>query len=207
MAEREPHVHTLAIDKYKQGEDFDQWVKRFEMAVGLAHMANAPDRRDRKERLCMEWLPLKIDDATWLTYSNITAATWGETKSELSRLLTDPQEKYDYFAGRNQIVWDGKEGFQSLVNRIKAKVDKYYEEAARGREYFQRFRLALKDYPEYVKVVDIGCGQNWDVEEAMKMAGRLRVTDGDHSRVPRCPTIELKHWRWGSKGCHSRLAT
>ena len=181
MAEREPHVHSLAIDKYKQGEDFDLWVQRFEMAVGLAHMVNAPDRLDRKKRLCMEWLPLKIDDATYTTYSNINAQTWEVTKSELSRLLTDPQEKYDYFAGRNQIVWDGKETFQNLFNRIRAKVDKYYEPAARGREYFQRFRFAVSGFPEYRKTIDIGCGENWDVEEAMKIAGRLRVAEGDQA--------------------------
>ena len=118
----------LAIDKYINGEDFDQWVIRFEMAVGLAYLVNEPGKIEKKNQLCMEWLPLMIDDATWNTYCGITAATWEDTKQKMSQLLTDPQEKYDYFAGRNQIMWDGKVNLQSLANQIKAKVDKYYEE-------------------------------------------------------------------------------
>ena len=54
----------LAIDKYNNGDDFDQWVIRFEMAVGLAYMVNKPGKIDKKKQLCMEWLPLMIDDAT-----------------------------------------------------------------------------------------------------------------------------------------------
>ena len=176
----------LAIDKYNHGDDFDQWVIRFEMAVGLAYTVNEPAKIDKKKQLCMEWLPLMIDDATWNTYSGITAATWEETKQQMSQLLVDPMEKYDYFAGRNQIVWDGEESFQFLVSRIKAKVDKYYEETARRREYFQRFRSALSKYPEYLKVIDIGCGDNWDVEEAKKIAGRLRIAEGDRA-APAAP--------------------
>ena len=176
----------LAIDKYNHGDDFDQWVIRFEMAVGLAYTVNEPAKIDKKKQLCMEWLPLMIDDATWNTYSGITAATWEKTKQQMSQLLVDPMEKYDYFAGRNQIVWDGEESFQFLVSRIKAKVDKYYEETARRREYFQRFRSALSKYPEYLKVIDIGCGDNWDVEEAKKIAGRLRIAEGDRA-APAAP--------------------
>ena len=171
----------LAIDKYNNGDDFDQWVIRFEIAVGLAYMVNEPEKIDKKKQLCMEWLPLMLDDATWNIYCGLTAATWEETKEKMSQLLVDPLEKYEYFAGQNPIVWDGKENFQSLVSRIKAKVNKYYEEAARRREYFQRFRSAFSKYPEYIKVIDVGCGDNWDIEEAKKIAGRLRIADGDRA--------------------------
>ena len=156
MAEREPHPHSLEIDKYKHGNDFDQWVIRFEMAVGLAHQVNQPEKRDKKERLCMDWLPLQLDDATFTIFRDIRAETWPEMKTELALLLTDPQEKYDYFAGRNPIVWDGKECFHSLATRIKTKADKHVYEGSRAREYFQRFRSALP--PEYRKAIDIGCG-------------------------------------------------
>ena len=177
MAEREHHANSLAIDKYKQGEDFDQWVSRFELAVGLAHLVNEPDKVEKKRRLCMDWLPLKIDDATYMIFSSITAATWEDLKLQMSRLLTDPQEKYDYFAGRNPIIWDGKESFHSLCNRIKMKVNKYFEQASRGREYFLRFRAALT--PEYRKAIDIGCGDNWDIEEALRIAIKVRLAETD----------------------------
>ena len=147
MAEREPHVNSLAVDKYKHGDDFDHWVELFEMAVGIAHQVNGPDKIEKKQRLCLEWLPLKIDPTTFTLFKNIPANTWVTVKAELSRLLTDPQEKYDWFAGRNPIVWDGKESLHSLQARIKTKVDKYIEEGSRAREYFVHFRNALT--PEY----------------------------------------------------------
>ena len=105
MVDRDVHAHTLAIDKYQTGGDFDQWVIRFEMAVGLAHQVNEPDKRARKERLCMEWLPLKLDDATFTIFCDITAATWSDMKTQLGNLLTDPQEKYARQERRRKNIW------------------------------------------------------------------------------------------------------
>ena len=177
MVDREPHVSSLAVDKFKHGEDFDQWVALFETAVGIAHQVNGADKAARKGQLCFEWLPLKIDHATLTLLNGITANTWEEAKAELSRVLTDPQEKYDWFAGRNPIVWDGKESFHSLSTRIKTKVDKYIDQGSRAREYFHRFRYALT--PEYRKAIDLGCGDQWDVEEALKIATKVRIAEAD----------------------------
>ena len=177
VGEREVYPHSLSIENYKHGEDFDTWVTRFELAVGLAYNANSEDKAAKRKEQCVNWLPMKIDAATFTLYQGITAATWDNIKRELSRLLTDPQERYDWFAGRKPIMWDGKESFHSLAMRIKLKIDKHIEEAARPREYFQQFRGALPK--EYRKAIDLGCGDRWDVEEAKKIATRLRLADGD----------------------------
>ena len=177
VGEREVYPHSLAIENYKHGNDFDEWVVRFELAVELAHNVADPDKRDKRDEHCLKWLPVKIDPPTWTLYRGITTRVWEEAKKQLSALLTDPQEKYDWFAGRNPIVWDGKESFQSLAMRIKLKIDKHVEESAKPRELFQRFRGALDK--EYRRAIDLGCGDKWDIEEAKRIATRLRLADGD----------------------------
>ena len=138
---------SLAIENYRHGDDFDEWILRFELAVELAHNVTGPDNLAKRNEYCLKWLPVKIDEATWTLYRGITSRDWDTVKKELSTHLEDPQEKYDWFAGRNPIIWDGKESFHSLAMRIKLKVDKYIEEASRPRENFQRFRGALtKEY-------------------------------------------------------------
>ena len=162
MVDRPTHAHSLSVDKYNNGEDFDEWANRMEIAVGLAHNVSGDDKKDAREKLCLEWLPLKIDDATWAVYKGATKVTWTELKQELTELLTDPQEKYDWFANRNPIVWDGKESFHALASRIKIKVDKHLTEG-KDREYFHRFRGALPI--EYRRAIDLGCGDDkWDIE-------------------------------------------
>ena len=143
VAEKEVYPHTLSIENYKHGEDFDDWLGRFELAVELAHNVAGVDKIAKRNEHCLKWLPMKIDKATYTLYKGTTSREWEALKTELSALLTDPQEKYDWFAGRNRIVWDGKESFNSLAMRIKMKVDKHFEEAARGPENFQQFRAAL----------------------------------------------------------------
>ena len=175
--DRPTHANNVAIDKYKSGDDFEEWASRFEIAVGLAHSVGAPAQREQRDSYCLQWLPLKVDESTWTVFKNVRGITWEQIKAELITLLTDPQEKYDWFAGRNPIVWDGKESFHALAARIKRKVNKHISDPSREREYFHRFRFALP--PEYRRAIDLGCGDKWEVEEAMKIAGRLRIADTD----------------------------
>ena len=172
---------SLAIENYRHVDDFDEWILRFELAVELAHNVTGPDNLAKRNEYCLKWLPVKIDEATWTLYRGITSRDWDTVKKELSTHLEDPQERYDWFAGRNPIIWDGKESFHSLAMRIKLKVDKYIEEASRPRENFQRFRGALTK--EYKKAIDLGCGDKWDVEEAKRIATRLRIAEGNASAV------------------------
>ena len=147
----------------------------------LAHNVAGPGKLAQRNEHCLKWLPVKIDEATWTLYRGITSRDWDTVKKELSTHLEDPQERYDWFAGRNPIIWDGKESFHSLAMRIKLKVDKYIEEASRPRENFQRFRGALTK--EYKKAIDLGCGDKWDVDEAKRIATRLRIAEGNASAV------------------------
>ena len=102
MAEREPYVNSLEVDKYKHGDDFDHWVDLFEMAVGIAHQVNGPDKFEKKQRLCLEWLPLKIDPTTFTLFKNVPANTWATVKAELLRLLTDPRRSTTGSPGATQ---------------------------------------------------------------------------------------------------------
>ena len=177
MEPRQTHSNSVAIDKYKKGEDFASWAKRLDIAVGLAHSVGEPEQKDLRDKLCLQWLPLKIDEETFMVYEGVKGRTWDEIRAEMITLLTDPQEKYDWFANRNPIIWDGKESFHSLASRIKRGAEKNVDDNSRDKECFRRFRGALPE--EYRKAIDLGCGEKWDIEEAMKIAGRLRIADAD----------------------------
>ena len=170
------NAHSLAIKDFQYGEDdFDDWVIRFEAAVGLAH---GTDDKDAKAEYCKRWLPLKLDETARSISANLDVTrAWDLIKVDLSKLFVDPQEKYNWFAGRDPIVWDGKESFHSLATRIRKRVEKYNHGGNVEKECFMWFRLALG--LEYRKAIDIGCGEKWDLAEAMNIAGRLRLADGD----------------------------
>ena len=170
--DRQKPIYSLPIDNYQGGEDFAQWVRRLEMAVSLTYSLDDPEKKEQRDGFCLQWLPLKLDEATYVVYENVKGRTWEEIKVELTALLEDPQERYDFFANRNPIIWDGKESFHSLASRIRQKVNKFVSDESRPREYFHRFRAALP--LEYRQAIDLRCGDEWEIDKAMEIAGRLR---------------------------------
>ena len=166
-------VSELPVREFKYGMDWDDYAEDLEEGIGLSHNVPAGDVRDG---LCMKWIKLKMDDAAKAVLAEAESETWPDLKKELSQLLVDPQEKYDWLANRRQIKWDGKESFHQLAHRIKKAVDKYDPKGAKEQEYFLRFRLALE--PEYRKAIDLGC-DDFKLEEAKKIASRLRLALGE----------------------------
>ena len=85
------NAHSLAIKDFQYGEDdFDDWVKRFEAAVGLAH---GTDDKDAKAEYCKRWLPLKLDETARSISANLDVTrAWDLIKVDLSKLFVDPQE-------------------------------------------------------------------------------------------------------------------
>ena len=167
---------SLAVDNFHHGDDFDAWVKLFETAVSIAHNVEKGDALDKQ---CLAWLPLKLDDTAQRDYESVKSKTWAEVKVEFSKLLHDPHEKYNWLSGKTKIIWDGKESFQSLSARIKRRVDKSGYTNGKEEQYFFAFREALSFTGEYQKNIDLHCGSNWSLEEAMKIANRLRLADGN----------------------------
>ena len=105
-------VNRLAIDKFDSDKDnFSEWVELFEDAVKLAHsVTEAADLN----RLCLTWIKLWVDSSARAVLSQVVPAnppnpTWAETKTQLTTLLINPHEKYNWRAKQNTIVWDGKE--------------------------------------------------------------------------------------------------
>ena len=173
MADKPQSAHALAVGTYRYGvDDFSEWVEKFEGAVGLAH---GVEPGDKKNELCLKWLILKLDETSTSTYKSCTKATWPEIKVELAKLLIDPQEKYDIFAGRNPIKWDGKESFRQLATRIRRRIDRHDLGRDPQREYFAAFRLALPY--EYSRQIDVALGDEWNLEKAIEIAGRIHLAD------------------------------
>ena len=166
-------VNNLPIREFKYGMDWDEYVPEYEESVGLSHNVEAGSDRDK---FCMKWLKLKMDDAAKAILNEAKETTWAKLKEELSLLFVDQQEKYDWLANRRTIKWDGQESFHQLANRIKRAVDKYDPKGAKQQEYFLRFRLALG--PEYRKAIDLGC-DDFKLEEAKKIASRVRLAMSD----------------------------
>ena len=169
------HASSLAVNEFNfDVDDFDTWVEYFENAVGLAHQVGDGAQ---KEALCIQWLPLKLDKTAKSIYKNVTERTWDAIKQQLSLLMVDPQDKYNWLTAREPIQWDGKESFHSLATRVRAKSDKYCPAAAREHDYFLKFRMALPT--EYRKAIDIGCGDEWKIDKAKAIANRVRLADSD----------------------------
>ena len=162
----------LAIDKFDSDTDnFTEWVGLFEDAVKLAHNVTLPADVNR---LCLIWIKLWVDSSARAVLSQVVPAdpaapTWAETKAQLTTLLINPHEKYNWRAKKNTIMWDGKESFHSLATRIKQNVDKYDPDCAKEQEYFFRFRWALP--PDFQKAIDLGCRD--ESEETIKEAKRI----------------------------------
>ena len=137
MAERIHHASTLACEKYNSGEDFDVWVELFERAVSVAHQL---EDGDVKDNLCKKWLPLKLDESALTSFQGVDPAlTWPDLKAKLSEVLADPLEKYDWHAGKDAIVWDGKESFHALATRVIRKVKRNAVGTGRRTDCFLRF--------------------------------------------------------------------
>ena len=176
MAEHATHsIPISTFDSYT--ENFADWVALFEDAVVLA--TNAPE--DRKSDLFKMWLPLKLDTRSHNLYKNCSIeadTTWEAIKTELAALLIDPQEKYNWQINRTTVLWDGKESFHILANKIKRLVDLYDEGANKEKEYFFRFRQALP--ANYRSAIDLGCDETKrTIDEAKKMAFRFQMAQAD----------------------------
>ena len=169
-------AHGISIKDFESREDeFESWVKRFESAVKLAHNTDAD--ADALNKLCIEWLPLKLDKEALSVYNNVTPVaantplTWADIKTQLGTLLINPQDKYNWLATRRgNIVWDGKESFHALATRVKTSVDKFDPNCDKNQEYYFRFRSALT--PDYRKAIDLGCREE-TIEEAKRVAYRF----------------------------------
>jgi hypothetical protein len=62
-------IQSLWINSTMGDEDFDEWIQSFEDACIVA---NHPDGVDAKNRLYLEWLPLKMDSQTLALYRQKT---------------------------------------------------------------------------------------------------------------------------------------
>ena len=173
---RERTSATVDIERFKYGvDDFEEWVELLETAITLA--TGASDARH--ETLCKKWLPLKLDAASRAIYKQLDRdQEWVPLKTELKKLLIDPQDAFKWQAKRSTIKWDGKESFHALASRIISAVAKYDGELPdpyKQREYFFRFRGALPR--EYQNAIDMGCGPtDQTLQRAKDLAQRMKMT-------------------------------
>jgi len=147
---------TIPVDTFRTShDDFDEWIKLFEQAVVLG---TGVTEADRKIQLWKSWLPYKLDDEARIILRSITTQVYADIKTELQKLLIDPQEAYNWQTNRSTIQWDGKESFHALAVRVQRAVDKYDPESSKPKEYFFRFRQALPK--KYRNAIDLGCAKD-----------------------------------------------
>ena len=165
---------SLAVEDFHHGDDLMHGLSYLNQLSAVTYNLDEGDALDKQ---CLAWLPLKLDDSAQREYESVKSKTWTEVKVEYSKLLDDPQDRYNWLSGKTKIVWDGKESFHSLSARIKRKVDKSGYPNGKKEQYFFTFRQALT--ADYRKAIDLHCGLNWSLEEAIKIANRLRLADGN----------------------------
>ena len=161
-----------------KNDDFEKWVKLFEIAVKLATNAVG----DRRQILYKEWLPLKLDDHARGLHETIDEqSTWEEIKNQLATDLIDPQEQAKWQDGIITVKWDGTESILSLANQVKRLVDKYERDMPRQykeREYFDRFLAAFKKPMR--RFIKMACPtDDRSLDTAMEAAQRYQLAHAD----------------------------
>ena len=175
--EDEP-TSSIPIETFNpEANDFQEWITLFEDAVVLATNVK---KEARKKELFKLWLPLVLDDRTRLVFRSCKEKDWKELKKELAKLLVDPQDRYEWRAGRLKITWDRNESFHVLAARVNRAIDKY-EEEPRPSDYFHHFRSALPD--DYIQAIDLGANEE-TIDEAMRVALRFRTAQSGKKREP-----------------------
>ena len=168
VADDEP-TSSIPVDAFNpETDDFQEWISLFEDAVVLA--TNVKNEA-RKKELFKTWLPLVLDERTRIIFRKCEKADWKELVKELAKLLVDPQERYEWRAGRLKITWDQTESFHVLAARVTRAINKY-EDEPRPSDFFHHFRNALP--ADYMQAIDLGANAE-TMDEAMRVALRFRT--------------------------------
>ena len=211
---RKKSACSIPIEKFQTGtDDYDEWSRRFEVAVKLATNPQTPNRENE---LMLQWLTLSLDPAALAIKEQVPAnAPYTTTnnvkgvKQHLQELLVDPHEVYKWQAMKTQIKWDEKESFQELATRVKRAVDKFdksLDADNKEKAYFFRFREALPKI--YKDAIDINCEEHErTIHNAKKLALRIQMTRPEEAAAltgaamedDRIHTVELKVEELGTK--------
>ena len=177
VADDEP-TSSIPVDAFNpETDDFQEWISLFEDAVVLA--TNVKNEA-RKKELFKTWLPLVLDDRTRMVFRKCEKTEWNELVKELAKLLVDPQEKYEWRAGRLKITWDQTESFHVLAARVTRAINKY-EDEPRPSDFFHHFRNALP--VDYQQAIDLGANAE-TLDEAMRVALRFRTAQSGKGKAP-----------------------
>ena len=169
---------SIPIDAFNPDiDDFQEWISLFEDAVVLATNVK---KEARKKELFKTWLPLVLDEQTRIIFRKCEKTDWDELIKELAKLLVDPQERYEWRAGRLKITWDQSESFHVLAARVTRAINKY-EDEPRPSDFFHHFRNALP--ADYGQAIDLGANAE-TIDEAMRVALRFRTAQSGKQNAP-----------------------
>ena len=174
---------SFPVDRFDSTtDDFDQWVEQFEAAMEVSVKV----KDDNRLKISLAWLKILLDRNGLAALKQCDTegedVTWESLKLELASQLVDPSEAYKWQTGKKKILWDGKESFATLVQRVKRPIDKYQKdlgEEARQRAYFTEFRNAFssKQHKKYRDAIDIGCSATTrTIGNAKDLVSRVLVT-------------------------------
>ena len=180
---------SIPIDAFNPDiDDFQEWISLFEDAVVLATNVK---KEARKKELFKTWLPLVLDERTRIIFRKCEKTEWNELVKELAKLLVDPQEKYEWRAGRLKITWDQTESFHVLAARVTRAINKY-EDEPRPSDFFHHFRNALP--VDYQQAIDLGANAE-TLDEAMRVALRFRTAQSGKGKAPAFTAASMSHDR------------
>ena len=189
VADDEP-TSSIPVNAFNpETDDFQEWISLFEDAVVLA--TNVKNEA-RKKELFKTWLPLVLDDRTRMVFRKCEKTEWNELVKELAKLLVDPQEKYEWRAGRLKITWDQTESFHVLAARVTRAINKYED------DFFHHFRNALP--VDYQQAIDLGANAE-TLDEAMRVALWFRTAQSGKGKAPAFTAASMSHDRINDLEC------
>ena len=149
----------IPIDKYEYGSaeaNWSDWVLGFEKAVQVA--TNAANR-DCLEQLCLQWLPLKLNDGAQPIYAKCEYKdkSWPSLRAELAERLDDPTVRRQWERSMDAYKKPASMQLQAYRAKIIGLVNQYspglvMDPKAYARELYYRFINGLeKSQKEYVE--------------------------------------------------------
>ena len=148
----------IPIEKFpfgKTGADWNEWCKRFEVAVQAA--TNAKDR-DRLFELCVMWVSLKLPEEAQPMYAQCEhKSDWRELKKELADALEDVHTKRKWVRSLSAFKKPSDMTLQVYRSKVIGMVAKHSpsvmtDSTAYAQELYNRFVQGLEvGYREYIE--------------------------------------------------------
>ena len=181
--QRAPATKSIPCEVYRQGQDFDQYITLFIDNICAVH--NIAKTDDQLGRLCVKWLPTKLESgATRSVYDNLADTVqrdWAQLRPALSAAFRDESEEIRFI--NNENAWKRSPGMslKDYRNGLILRLDKYQPDLKTVNNEWQRaavrrFRAGLENPVLSCHILMNCTGERHTLNDAFNIAANFENT-------------------------------